>query len=252
MRTRQQWSVATIAWGLAATAVAAAAQPPADAGAATFSADVVVETSIVDSQGAVVEKRPKTQYRMSIRMANGVRQTEIVYAVSKLFPRGPLMDPRGGYRLVFDEGVPAPRVYDPTGALVAGSDAADSTTPGVPGTSTGPGFVFDDVDLRARKQDLHKRLGRSTGTVAGRDRYVDVQDAMTTETLVEPGTQLPVEINVVREGALEQRSLFSYARMPRGRWYLAAVREEAGLPGQGGRRLVTEKTFVNVVAAEGR
>lgn len=252
MRVQQQrWGALAITALVMWPGISAAQAVQADSGS-IFSADVTVETSVVDPGGVVVEQRPQTRYRLTVRRVNGVRQTEIAYAPGKLFPRGPLVDPRGGYRLVFDDGSEGPRIYDPTGALVAGAESPAAAAPEQVSARASTSFVFEDSAQGTRRQDLRRRFGRTVGKVAGRDRYVEQLEASTTETLVEPSSQLPVEINVVKQGTLEQRTTFSYGRMPRGRWYMATERDEALMPGTNGRRLVTQKTFTNVLGGEDR
>ncbi len=214
-----------------------------------FSADVVVDDSIVDERGVVVEARPPTRYRMSVRRVGQGLETEIVHPPARLFPRGPLMDPRGGYRYVFDHGFTNPRIYDPSGALVSPPHTAQVTASA---PAARPVFTLADRDRRARRDELVRRYGTAVGTVAGRERYLAQDGDDTTETLVEPATMLPVEVNVVRHGALAQRTGVAYGRLPGGRWYVATTRSEQPAPGAAGRRFVSTSTYLNVVAPEVR
>jgi hypothetical protein len=221
------------------------------AAAPVFSADVVIDEAVVDEQGQLVEARPQTRYRMSVHRAGGGLQTEIVYPEARLFPKGPLADPRSGYRIVVGGDLAGGRVYDAAGALVAGPPeppAGDAD----PGTTADPGLVLSDRDVAARRNELVRRFGPALGRIAGRDRYLVSDGDRVTETLVEPATMLPVEINVARGGALEHRTSIAYGRMPRGRWYVASMRSEMALPGGTGRRFVSSRTHHNVVSQEVR
>jgi hypothetical protein len=215
-----------------------------------FSADVVIDEHVVDEQGTVVDTRPQTTYRMTVRRgARGLR-TEIVYPQARLFPKGPLVDPRGGYRIEVGSDLGQGRIYDVSGALVFGP--ADDATAADPGGPSNTGLVLADRDVRTRKRDLVRKFGQALERVKGRDRYLASEGDVVAETLVEPTTNLPVEVNVARDGALAERTAISYARMPGGRWYVARTRSEVALPGAGGRRFVSTRTHTNVVSQEAR
>lgn len=246
MNVRQQCCSRLVAAAIAAWPGISTAQNSQPSGS-TLSADVIVESSIVDEKGVVVESRPTTRYRMTVRMVNGRRETEIVYPQARLFPRGPLVDPRSGYRTVVDDELQNLRVYDSSGALVVGTDTAASADRGVDAATLAPGLVFTDSDALSRKRDLSRRFGRAAGKVSGRDRYLVQHADSTTEAIAEPSTQLPVQFNVMRNGTLQQQTSITYARMPRGRWHLATERDEIALPGTN-RRSVTLRTYLNVVA----
>ncbi len=216
-----------------------------------YSADVEIEESIVDEHGAVVEVRPKTRYRMAVRRTARGLQTEIVYPEARLFPKGPLVDPRSGFRFVFGGDLASGRIYNATGAAVLGPAREASDGPDV-AAGAASGLVLADRDLRTRRSDLVRRFGPALGRMAGRDRYLSSEGDLLTETFVEPATMLPVEVNVARGGALEHRTSIAYGRMPGGRWYVARTRNEMALPGQAGRRFVSDRTHLNVVSQEAR
>jgi hypothetical protein len=215
-----------------------------------YSADVVIDEQVVNEQGTVVETRPQTAYRMTVRRgARGLR-TEIVYPQARLFPKGPLVDPRSGYRIEVGNDLSQGRIYDASGALVFGP--ADDTAAADPGGPANTGLVLADRDVRTRKRELVRKFGQALERVRGRDRYLASEGDVVAETLVEPTTNLPVEVNVARDGALAERTAISYARMPGGRWYVARTRSEVALPGDGGRRFVSTRTHTNVVSREAR
>ncbi len=231
-----------------ATAPASAGSAESSEGRVIFSADVVIDESLVDDRG-LVERRPQTRYRVSRRRLGTGVETEIVHPQARLFPKGPLTDPRSGYRYVFDDQLANPRIYDPSGKLVTlPATLEPPSASGAP--APGSGVVFSDRRLRNRKNDLVRRFGPAVGRQGGCDRYLSHDGDVTTETLVEPSSMLPVEVNVVRGGALDHRMAFGYARMPGGRWYLAVTRSESALPGNTGRRFVSQRTHTNVVSTE--
>ena len=246
-----RWQAAAMAMAITTGAAGAAGAHGVDQGTASvYSADVVVDEAVVDERGAVVETRPQTRYRITVRRVGQGFETEVVHPPARLFSRGPLTDPRGGYRYVFDGGFSNPRLYDPSGGLISPGNAGAA---GEAPTSTAPGaYTLADGDRRARRDDLVRRFGPAVGTVAGRDRYLAQEGDETTEVLVEPSTMLPVEVNVVRQGALAQRTGLAYGRLHGGRWYVATMRSELPLPGSAGRRFVSTSTYLNVVAPEVR
>jgi hypothetical protein len=255
-RTGIDWyaGCAAMAAMVMASVVAARAEQRASADngeRSVFSADVVIEEQVVDEHGTVVEARPQTAYRMTVR--RGVRglRTEIVYPQARLFPKGPLVDPRSGYRVEVGSDLSQGRIYDAAGAIVFGSADGAATT-AAPDGPTSTGLVLADRDVKARKRDLERTFGQALERIDGRDRYLSSDGDLLTETLVEPATNLPVEVNVVRDGALTERTAISYGRMPGGRWYVARTRSERALPGEGGRRAVSTRTHTNVVSQEAR
>lgn len=241
------WRAAVVAVGLA-WARSSDAQEVA-ASSPLFSAEVVVDESIVDARGAVVEARPTTRYRVVRRAVEGGVETETIFGTARLFPKGPLVDPRAGMRIVRGPGAAGTRLYDGSGTLVATLD--DSAAAAVSGGADA-GAVFADRDRPARAVTLAGRHGQARGKVGRRLRYLLTDRDTETETLVEPDTLLPAEVNVVTGGVLALRTTFGYARMPGGRWYLASARSETALTDGSGRRFVSTRTQINVTGTEGR
>ena len=257
VRSTTTWRMAALVAAVTATANTASAQSAennrGDASTApVYSADVEIEESIVDEHGAVVEARPKTRYRMAMRRTARGLQTEIVYPEARLFPKGPLTDPRGGLRIVADRELSQTRIYDARGQLILGPPDATADPAGENGVTQESGMVLSDRGARGRASEFVRRFGPSLGRLGGRDRYLASQGDELTETLVEPSTMLPVEINVARGGALAHRTAIAYGRMPGGRWYIATMRSEMALPDDAGRRFVSKRSYMNVVSQEAR
>lgn len=239
--------MAALVTALTATAQVATAQT-----APLYSAEVEIEESIVDERGTVVEARPKTRYRMAMRRTARGIQTEIVYPEARLYPKGPLRDPRSGIRIVTDGNLATARVYDAQNRLLVGPPDVDAEPAAVGDRVQASGLVLSDRDARGRRSDFVRRFGPALGRLGGRNRYLGSDGDDVTETLVEPSTMLPVEINVARGGALAHRTSIAYGRMPGGRWHIATMRSEAALPDDTGRRFVSHRSFLNVVSQEAR
>ena len=237
--------------GVAASWVAATASAR-DTAAPDYSADVVIDDSVVDARGVLVETRPQTRYRLSLRRTARGWRTEIAYPAARLFAKGPLADPRSGQRIVIDGDLASGKVYDASGRLIVGAGTETTSGASDAPVDRDAGLVMSDRGIKERRADFVKRFGPSLGRVAGRDRFLASEGDLVTETLVDPSSMLPVEINVVRGGALEHRMSVAYGRMPGGRWYVARTRSEVALPDGRGRRFVSERTHLNVVSAEGR
>jgi hypothetical protein len=256
VRSTRNWHMAALVAAFTATTQTAGAQSPAlnrgDLSAApVYSADVEIEESIVDEHGAVVEARPKTRYRMALRRTSRGLQTEIVYPEARLFPKGPLTDPRGGLRIVSDGDLATARIYDARGRLLAGAPDPGAGGSGARDVAQESGLVLSDRGARGRLSEFERQFGPSLGRLGGRDRYLSSQGDELTETLVEPSTMLPVEVNVARGGVLAHRTSLAYGRMPGNRWYIATTRSEMALPDTG-RRFVSTRNYLNVVSQEAR
>ena len=114
--------VSVCAWAGVPDARAQPATGPATS--TTFSADVVVERTTVDRDGAVVARMPKVRYRVTERRGPSGGSTEIAFQDTPPFPgRGPLHDPSAGFKVLMNErdGI---TVVDPTGKVVPTKGAA--------------------------------------------------------------------------------------------------------------------------------
>ncbi len=226
-----------------------------------LSADVVVERTTVDRDGAVVARMPKVRYRLTERRGPRGASTEIAFQNTPPFPgRGPLKDPSAGFRVLVNDrdGI---TVVDPTGRVVpTNSTRADGieTAAAVPAgattiangapqdeSSTGLGLERSGV---ARRRALVARFGSPVGRLGDRERFVRNEADTFEEVLVDPDTALPREINTMRAGRLVQRSSLSYATLPDGRFYCSSQRDEVlADPGdESGALNVTTTTYTVV------
>jgi hypothetical protein len=66
----------------------------------------------------------------------------------------------------------------------------------------------------ARRAAFSRDMGSPQGVVRGLERFVQERDGSTTEVLSDPAWSVPVEVNVVRGGALVSHSVLSYEEDP--------------------------------------
>ncbi len=97
-----------------------------------------------------------------------------------------------------------------------------------------------------RAAALVREFGRAAGRYEGRDCFVRTDGEVMREVLVDPSSAIPVEMNVVRGGALVTHTTFSYAAGTEGSFVRRAVHVEAALPGAEQERRVTDISFTNV------
>lgn len=210
-----------MAAGAAGQVPAVGAQAPAP-----FEADVVVERTTIDREGAVVQRLPRVRYRLIQRSEAPGFSTDIIFVDTPPHPgRGPLQDPGAGFRVRFAEGE-GMRVFDPSGRPLASAPQGVAGAADSPGPSAPPPVAVPR-DATARRRDLTSRYGAATGTARRHERYVRSDGAGLEEVLVEPSTALPVEINTVRGGRLVSRSSMTYRSLADGRLYRAVQRDEA-------------------------
>ena len=218
----------------AAQVAAAAATSPG------LSADVVIERTTVDRNGAVISRMPKVRYRVTERRGSGGDTTEIEFQNTPPFPgRGPLQDPGAGFRVLMNErdGI---TVIDPTGKVVPANRQregdAGAVAGSVPGASAsmpaelrreGKASLGLERSGEARRRALVARFGAAVGRHGEHERFVRSDAGTFEEVLVDPRTALPVEINTLRAGRLVHRSSLSYDTLPDGRFYCSSQRDEA-------------------------
>ena len=241
-----------------ARAAQLAATPAASTG---FSADVVVERTTVDRDGAVVARMPKVRYRVTERRGPRGDSIEIAFQNTPPFPgRGPLQDPGAGFRVLVNErdGItvvdPSGRVVPANGTRADGSGSGATAAADAPSLAQGPLRADGATGLglersgAARRQALVARFGSPIGRLGDRERFVRSESDTFEEVLVDPDTALPVEINTLRAGRLVQRSALSYGTLPDGRFYCSSQRDEAlaDPEDEAGPRHVTTTTYTVV------
>jgi hypothetical protein len=249
----------------------------------TMRADVAIRQQQfrADGQPARAEA-PPLALRLDRRQSSGRWTITLTYlatpAPTARTPRGlvPLDNPFAVSRVEIDEETGSARVFDRLGRHIAPPDQSrirrfnQPTNPGGPGwdrtafaqaltvvngrSRGGPvasGLLAAHADRATRVRDLQARLGRPVGRMRGLDRFVSRDGDETRELLVDPGSVLPVEVNVARRGALASRLEMSYLAHGTGH-VRSALRSEL-VVGQGaaGDRLVTEMTLGNIALGAG-
>jgi hypothetical protein len=256
---RARWAVAAVVVAMSTSVkassrveIAQGANPDTD----VFSADVVIERSVVDDGGRVIREMPAVHYRLTRAMVGGKQRTTVVYqrpasaAVSGVAP-----DPHEGMRVEFDEDGSPLRILNKDGQLIrAGEETANAAW--LPPAELRAAAVSRDVVLRDSVADRHERLRRDLGPPKGQfrgfEKYVaPFGDAMQ-EVLVARATATPVEINVVRNGVLESHSTYQYEPLSDGSLLQRVWRDESRVPGHASQRFVVQMTVFNVVAGKER
>ena len=102
-----------------------------------------------------------------------------------------------------------------------------------------------------RRAALTRSMGSPQGVVRGLERFVQNQDGATTEVLSDPTWSVPVEINVVRDGALVSHSVLSYDEDPGAGLVRRRIRSEQLLSPESGDRALVDFELANIRLARG-
>ncbi len=247
-RRTMRWP-ATLMLAVTMAARAAAGQPEVEAaGGALFSAEVTVDRSVVDERGKLVRDLPRSRFRIE-QFAGGRSRMAMLAGTGG--PRvGPLADPYAGMVVEFDPAGAGLRLLGPDGRPVAG-------VPPVPASFTpseltrGEGLVTSMREAATRRGELARHFGTRTGSVRNLERYLETHGPRVHEVLVQPSTALPVEMNVVHDGLLEEHHEFTYDQRASGQIVRTRTRSESRVPGAKGQRLVSVTTLADVRVAGG-
>lgn len=255
-RSTTTWPMAVMAMAtgvtMGATATRAHAQAPdtTPAHGAVFSADVTVERTVIDGRGTVTRQLPASKYRIE-RFAGG--RSRMAMQASTAGPRrGPLADPYAGMIVEFDPAGSGVRILGSDGQPLPGA-------PPVPGAMAPPELARGDDDglvtwaraAHQRRSELSRHFGTRTGSVRRLERYLARDGTRVQEVLISPATALPVEVNVLDSGVLEERHEFAYDDDGNGRLVRTRTRSETRMPGTADERLVSVTTLANVRMAGG-
>lgn len=263
---------------------AVAAQAAADRAASlsptdswdTFSADVTIRRHLKSAAGDASAEAPLVRYRWTrSQRAGGWKSTiEIARLAAPMIrsTRGQalLAEPTTIVRIEDDEDGTAPRVYNRRGLLVRLPSVEDRRVLGepVPGSldvpklpdlaypdakrSSTPGrdwvdaFVAAPSRKEARRAALQRRFGRTSGRVRHLDRFITTSADGTMEVLADPASALPIEVNVVRDGALVAQSTLGYSAGANGALIRRSVRSEHVVAADSGARAVAQIELSNV------
>jgi hypothetical protein len=215
----------------------------------TFSAEVTIRRGLRDAaHPSGSSDGPAVKYRWE-RIESGGRwkTTMTVLAGARpavITPTGqPLTIPPVIVRIEDDGDGSEPRLYNLQGALVrppAKSDrqkirandsvfaTTDALTAGRPASLSKGAAPADQgrdwVDAllpsfegkSARRAELQRRFGKAVGNVRGLSRYQQFSGDVTIEVLADDDWGVPMEINILRTGALESHATFEYEAGPNG------------------------------------
>jgi hypothetical protein len=98
----------------------------------------------------------------------------------------------------------------------------------------------------ARRAALLRGHGSPQGTVNGLERFVSHDAGTMTEVLSDPNWAVPVEINVVRDGALVSHSTLTYAEDPGAGLVRRRIRSELLVSPESGDRVVIDVELANL------
>jgi hypothetical protein len=270
--TSQQ--VASVA-AQAAASTRAAGLAPTDAWD-TFSVDVTMRRHLVSADGAASAEAPLVRYRWTRSQRQGGWTSTIEIAglaapaIRSSRGQAPLSEPTTIVRIEDNEDGTAPRVYNRRGHLVRLPSVDDRRILGepVPGSidvpqlpdltypdakrSSSPGrdwvdaFVAAPARKAARRSALQHRFGRTTGRVRHLDRFVTTSADGTMEVLADPASALPIEVNLVRDGALVAQSTLGYSVGANGALVRRSVRSEQVVATGSTNRAVARIELANV------
>jgi hypothetical protein len=133
--------------------------------------------------------------------------------------------------------------------LEALKSIASAPRPPSPGREWVDALVVPKAKTDARKRSLEGKFGRSRGEVRGLDQFVTAGPDGQQEILVERAFQVPVEINVMKDGALVSHTRIAYEPGADDVLIRRSVRiEEAAPGGADGKsgRTVSEIQFTNL------
>ena len=135
-------------------------------------------------------------------------------------------------------------------AVAAGTDA--SHTPSDLRSREWADHLLPTAAGRAtRRAAFARTMGAPRGLVRGLERFVHDRDGDTTEVLSDPAWSVPVEINVVRDGALVSHSVLSYDEDPGAGLVRRRIRSEQLLSPESGDRALVDFELSNIRLARG-
>jgi hypothetical protein len=112
--------------------------------------------------------------------------------------------------------------------------------------------ILPTVEGRAaRRTALVRELGTPSGGERGLERFLSHAGGATTEVLTDPAWAVPVEINVVRDGALVSHSVLSYATDPGAGLVRRRIRSEQLMSPESGDRAVVDFELANITLDRG-
>lgn len=245
-----QWMGAGVL-GLLAAATAGA-QPDKKDARVEMSVDIAITHAVLDSDGNHVGPAPTpTRFTLTRARGEGGWRTTMMFRRHSGTPTRASAHPLDGARIEFDEASSTTQVFDADGQL---NPLLSRTTSGGLNPAAGPGQWLEGLlataaGRSARARALQDKHGKAVGRLRGLDRFLTQRENGTEEVLADPRAALPIEINTVRDGVLEQHIVFEYDRRPDGAWARRLMRSEQPVPGSAGHRARMTVEFTNLVVA---
>lgn len=103
----------------------------------------------------------------------------------------------------------------------------------------------------ARRAAFTRDLGAPQGLVRGLERFVQTRDDSTTEVLSDPAWSVPVEVNVLRNGALVSHTVLSYEEDPGAGLVRRRMRSEQLVSPESGDRALVDFELANIRLTRG-
>jgi hypothetical protein len=238
----------------------------------TFSADLTIRRQLVRRDGQVGLEGPEMRYRWTRALtATGWKTTLTLVSASPdtiQTAKGPQPISRKipVSRVEIGDPQTPTRVFDTDGRMVfmlpsqatpPAAIAAATALPASAGAFELPAGVRHSRDCiyqlmptqaggAARRATLVRAMGSPHGIDRGLERFLSNAGGETTEVLSDPAWNVPVEINVVRDGALVSHSTFSYADDPGAGRVRRRLRSEHLLSPESGDRSVVDVELSNI------
>jgi hypothetical protein len=238
----------------------------------TFSADLTIRRHLVRRDGKVGLEGPEMRYRWTRTLTGTGWKTTLALVsaapdtiqtatgpqpVSRKLPisRVEIGDPQTPTRVFDTDGKMV--FLLPSQATQPAAIAAATALPASAGAVAVPDSAKQSRDWidqlmptqagsAARRASLVRAMGSPQGTDKGLERFLSNANGETTEVLSDPAWGLPVEINVVRDGALVSHSTFSYADDPGAGRIRRRLRSEHLLSPESGDRTVVDVEVSNI------
>jgi hypothetical protein len=219
----------------------------------TVSADVTVRRSWVDADGRLTSAPPPIQYHWERSRRSGAWKT-VFSGVSLIqrpmgSPTGAVVAPDriGGMRIEDDEDGSPIRLYTSTGASYSLPGGVEIGAPPTPFNGSWiDKFVASSSDASARRQAIQQALGSPVDQVGGWDRFIGYAGTDLNEFLVDPQSNVIVQINVVRDGQLSSQTSFVYEPVSQGPLLLRGIHGEHVMSVETGSRSITDIEYLNL------
>lgn len=230
---------AMVVAGTASGAHAQPAAPPLEAGV-TLAATVTVTRALLTDTGGLLRELPTSRYTLAQFRDGRLRMTMLA---SRPGPRiGPLADPYAGMVVEGNLAHGTLELRDASGARIPLPEGAGLAPTAPPAES----LLAGTAETAGRRRTLERDYGRPAGTLRGLVRYVARRGAATEEVLVSADTQLPAELNVVKDGVLTEHHAFSYRRLPGNRWVRHQTVAHTVVAGRQPHRLLSITTLDDI------